>query len=116
MCAAHWPAAQALAAACDLASVAGTPGCSKLAISLAICVGKGPPTLAADAELQSMFDAMLAHAPQARWGCAVGTPIFSKQRRQCSDRDPCNCAALGEAGIPCPHCAHHLYTHVRQRP
>lgn len=68
MCAAHWPAARALAAGCDLPSIAGVPGCSKLAISLAACLAKGPPSLVADAEVQQMFASLLGRIPKVSSG------------------------------------------------
>lgn len=68
MCAAHWPAVRALAAACDLPSIAGVPGCSKLAISLAACMAVGPPSLVADAELQQMFVSLLGRIPKVSSG------------------------------------------------
>ncbi|KAI7842251.1 hypothetical protein COHA_003892 [Chlorella ohadii] len=71
MCAAHWPALQALSACCNLERHAGLQGCSKLAVSLVICMGKGPPNLAADADLQRMFGCMLScvlQVPSCSWG------------------------------------------------
>lgn len=68
MCAAHWPAVQALAAACDLGSCAGALGCSWLAVSLAVCMAKGPLSLATDADLYCMFRSMLGHISKVSQG------------------------------------------------
>ncbi len=70
MCAAHWPAVQALSASCNLEGHAGLRGCSKLAVSLAICMGKGPPGFVADEDLQRVFGSMLSCVPQVRQSVA----------------------------------------------
>lgn len=64
MAAAHWPAVQALAAACNLDSLASPPAWSKLAVGLAVCMGKGPLALAADQDLQRLFGDMLGRVPR----------------------------------------------------
>lgn len=112
MCAAHWPAVQALAATCDLASIVGLPGCTKLAVSLAICVGKGPPDLAADADLRRMFGAMMGYTPQVKTSGAV-VPTNASGQATWQDTLP-NHSMLTAGTTSCPAAyAHHLPYNVR---
>ncbi|KAL4428014.1 hypothetical protein ABPG75_002103 [Micractinium tetrahymenae] len=80
----HWAAVQALAAARDLLTLDCPPAWAKLAVGLAVCMGKGPPTLAVDPALHHLFGQMVDRIPRDPgtrwqhfwliWAAGIGAP------------------------------------------
>lgn len=68
MACAHWQALQALDSAGVVSSLRDAEDAAQVALSLALCISRGPPTLAADEALQRLFARMLQRLGQVRFG------------------------------------------------